>query len=89
MRQVYLNKMPEAKINHYKEHKKTLKITPAAFKKEFPFLKKWILALANASVEFGICGKKFFKRKLVFLNTKARKGKLLYYEQSKWDNSCY
>lgn len=43
------NLMLNAKIEHYKETKKTLHVTPASFKNEYVFLKQVdSLALANA-----------------------------------------
>jgi len=73
------NKMLEAKINHYKEHKKTLKITPAAFKKEFPFLKEVdSLALANTQLNLESAYKKFFKKEAGFPKYKSKKGKNSY-----------
>lgn len=61
------NKMLDAKINYYKENKTNLKITPAAFKKEFPFLKEVdSLALANAQLNLESAYKKFFKWRCQF-----------------------
>ena len=47
------NKMLSDKKDHYEKTKENLKITPAKYKKEFPFLKEVdSLALANARYKF-------------------------------------
>jgi len=68
------NKMLEAKTTHYQKHKTALKITPAAFKKEFPFLKEVdSLALANTQLNLETAYKKFFKKEARFPKFKSKK----------------
>lgn len=68
------NKMLDAKKTHYQEHKKTLKITPAVFKKEFSFLKEVdSLALANAQLNLESAYKRFFKKEAGFPKFKSKK----------------
>ena len=68
------NKMLAAKINYYKENKTNLKITPAAFKKEFSFLKEVdSLALANTQLNLEASYKKFFKEGSGFPKFKSKK----------------
>ena len=68
------NKMLDAKITYYQEHKKTLKITPAVFKSEFSFLKEVdSLALANTQLNLESAYRKFFKEGSGFPKFKSKK----------------
>lgn len=56
------NKMLSDKIEYYKENKKELKVTPASYKSDFPFLKEVdSLALSNVQLNLNNAFKKFFK----------------------------
>lgn len=60
------NKMLEKKIKHYEQTKKSIQVTPASFKEEYPFLKEVdSLALANTQLHLESECKKFFKEKNV------------------------
>ena len=57
------NRMLSDKINHYKETKQKLNITPAQYKKEFPWLKEVdSLALANTQMNLQTAYNNFFKK---------------------------
>lgn len=56
------NQMLAEKIAHYKETKKSLRVTPAKYKKEYPWLKEVdSLALANAQLHLERAYKNFFR----------------------------
>ena len=56
------NKMLEKKISYYEETGKSLSITPASMKKNFPFLKEVdSLALANSQLNLQAAYKNFFR----------------------------
>ncbi|MCL2320877.1 MAG: helix-turn-helix domain-containing protein, partial [Oscillospiraceae bacterium] len=60
------NKMLEEKIVYYKEFEKTLKVTPAKYKMEFPWLREVdSLALANAQLNLEVAYNNFFRDKSV------------------------
>ena len=74
------NKMLAEKQEYYKETGKSLRITPAKYKKEFPWLKEVdSLALANAQLHLETAYKNFFRDKSVgFPKYKSKMN------QSKW-----
>ena len=60
------NKMLSEKQEYYKETGKSLRITPAKYKKEYPWLKEVdSLALANAQLHLETAYKNFFRDKSV------------------------
>lgn len=60
------NLMLEEKIAYYEKEKKSLTVTPARYKKEYPFLKEVdSLALANAQLHLQAAFKNFFRDKSV------------------------
>ena len=60
------NKMLSEKQEYYKESGKSLRVTPAKYKKEFPWLKEVdSLALANAQLHLETAYKNFFRDKSV------------------------
>jgi putative transposase len=62
VRKVY-NLMLEDKIKHYKETKETLRVTPAMYKKQYPYLQEVdSLALANAQLNLETAYKNFFEK---------------------------
>ena len=68
------NKMLDAKKTHYQEYKETLKVTPATFKEEFPFLKEVdSLALANVQLNLESAYRRFFKKDSGFPKFKSKK----------------
>ena len=57
------NQMLEDKIREYQKTGKSLRITPAAYKKEYPWLKEVdSLALANVQLQLERAYKNFFER---------------------------
>jgi len=69
------NKMLGEKIGHYKETGKSLKVSPAKYKPEFPWLKEVdSLALANAQLNLETAYKNFFRDQSIgFPKFKSRK----------------
>ncbi len=69
------NRMLAEKIAYYEETRKSLSVTPAKYKTEFPWLKEVdSLALANAQMNLQSAYRNFFViNQWVFLNTRARK----------------
>jgi len=60
------NKMLSEKQDHYKETGKSLRVTPAKYKEEYPWLKEIdSLALANAQLHLEAAYKNFFRDKSV------------------------
>ena len=55
------NQMLADKISYYQKEKKMLRNTPAGYKKEYPWLKSRILALANAQLHLESAFRKFFR----------------------------
>ena len=77
------------KIRYYQEEKKTLKNTPAGYKKEYPWLKEVdSLALANVQLNLEGAFRKFFREPGVgFSHYKSKKtfAEILYNEYGKWE----
>ena len=68
------NQMLADKITYYEETGKTLKNTPAQYKKEYPWLKEVdSLALANVQLNLQKAYKSFFQSKFGFPNFKSKK----------------
>ena len=69
------NKMLEEKIAYYNEHGKSVIVTPAKYKPEFPFLKEVdSLALANAQMNLEVAYRNFFRDKSIgFPRFKSKK----------------
>ena len=68
------NLMLSDKIEYYKEHKQSLSITPAAYKKDYPFLKEVdSLALANVQMHQDTAFSNFFKGNVRYPVFKSRK----------------
>ena len=68
------NQMLADKIAYYKETGKTLKNTPAQYKKEFPWLKEVdSFALCNVQLNLQKAYKSFFQSKFGFPNFKSKK----------------
>ena len=68
------NQMLADKIRYYKETGKTLKNTPAQYKKEYPWLKEVdSLALANTQLNLQKAYKSFFQSGFGFPNFKSKK----------------
>ena len=69
------NLMLAEKIAYYEEHKKSITITPAKYKKEYEFLKEVdSLALANAQLHLQTAYKNFFRDKSIgFPKFKSKK----------------
>lgn len=70
----FYNKSLEDKNKYYEENKKSINITPAKYKEEFPFLKEIdSLALANAQLAREQAFKNFFKGNAKFPKFKSKK----------------
>ncbi len=68
------NKMLSDKSAHYKENKESLSVTPAMYKKEFPWLKEVdSLALANVQLNLDKAYKSFFSKRSGFPKFKSKK----------------
>ena len=87
MRFVY-NRMLAEKKEYYEKTGKVLKVTPAKYKAEFPWLKEVdSLALCNAQLHLQTAYKNFFRDSSVgFPKFKSKKesGKKLYDKLRKW-----
>lgn len=84
------NLMLNAKIEHYKETKKTLHVTPASFKTEYAFLKQAdSLALANSQLNLERAYKNFFNNPdhFGFPQFKSRKHTRLSYKTNNQNGS--
>ena len=67
------NLMLGDKINHYKEHKEMLDVSPAMYKKEYDYLKEVdSLALANVQQHLNEAYQRFFKKKARFPKFKKK-----------------
>lgn len=73
-RKIY-NLMLADKIAYYQEHQKTLRTTPAKYKKDYPYLKEVdSLALANVQMNLQTAYKNFFRdKKICFPKYKSAK----------------
>ena len=82
------NRMLAEKIEYYEKTGKVLKVTPAKYKAEFPWLKEVdSLALCNAQLHLQAAYKNFFRDSSVgFPNFKSKKesGEKLYDKLRKW-----
>ena len=75
----YYNRALTEKIEYYKQHNKTIRITPAAYKQEFEFLKEVdSLALANAQLDLEQAYKNFFMKNAKFPKYKSKKNEQSY-----------
>lgn len=75
----YYNRALDEKIQYYKEHGKTIRITPAKYKQDFEFLKEVdSLALANAQLDLEQAYKNFFKNNAKFPKYKSKKNEQSY-----------
>ena len=75
----YYNRALDEKIQYYKEHGKTIRITPAKYKQDFEFLKEVdSLALANAQLDLEQAYKNFFKNNANFPKYKSKKNEQSY-----------
>lgn len=85
------NRILSDKIEYYKENKKMLKITPAKYKDEFPWLREVdSLALANANLDLCKAFDGFFKRKEVgFPNFKSKKNNSRSYTTNNQGGNIY
>jgi len=70
------NLMLDEKIKYYEETKKTLKVTPAKYKKEYKYLKEVdSLALANTQLQLEVAYKNFFNKQNRFPKFKSKHNK--------------
>ena len=70
------NKMLSDKIEYYEKNKKSLKITPASYKKEYEFLKEVdSLALSNVQLQLDKAYKAFFTKQNNFPKFKSKHNK--------------
>ena len=86
MRFVY-NRMLAEKKEYYEKTGKVLKVTPAKYKAEFPWLKEVdSLALCNAQLHLQTAYKNFFRDSSVGFPSSSQKesGKKLYDKLRKW-----
>lgn len=67
------NKMLSDKIEHYKKTKQSLRLTPAKYKDNYPFLKEVdSLALANTQLQLDKAYKAFFTKQNKFPKYKSK-----------------
>ena len=85
------NHMLADKKQAYEETKKTIKITPAAYKKEYPWLKEVdSLALANEQLHLERAYRKFFEEsKTGFPKFKSKHGSRYYQKQKRKVARCH